>query len=219
MAADFTATIATNVTDYFWDLGDGTVISNSPAISHVWTNAGDYSLIVSAYDGLNGASISSTSVVHIIEDITHYVSLSSTNPIAPYISWETAATNIQDAIDSAVNSMVLVSNGVYEVGRRGTQTDIEARVVITKPIIVASVNGPEVTTIKGRWTSQPDAHTGPDALRCVYLTNGAALLGFTVTGGDTDINGTGGGIWCESSTALVSNCIVTANGAANGGGM
>ncbi len=32
---------------------------------------------------------------------TFYVSLGSTNPVPPYISWETAATNIQAAVDSA----------------------------------------------------------------------------------------------------------------------
>src|SRR5207344_293420 len=45
--------------------------------------------------------------------------------------------------------------------------------------------------------------------RCVYLTNWASLSGFTLTNGVNP--GSGGGLWCESTNAVVSNCVVVDN--------
>ena len=53
---------------------------------------------------------------------------------------------------------------------------------------------------------------------------GPALIGFTVANGATRSAGnssrerSGGGIWCASSSAVVSNCVLTGNSANNAGG-
>ena len=142
--------------------------------------------------------------MHVEEHPVQYVALaSSANPVAPYTSWATAATNIQDAVDVAPpGATIFVTNGVY------------TPVSVNTPLTVQSVNGPGVTIINGG-----------GAQGCVYLTNNAAMVGFTLTNGvalvggeSIGIEGSGGGVYCESTSAVVSNCVLSGNSAILGGG-
>jgi hypothetical protein len=145
------------------------------------------------------------------------VDLNSTNPVSPYASWDTAATNIQDAITASVTGdIVLVTNGIYAGGGKSMDGAITNRVSVDKAIIVQSVNGPFVTIIQGAW--DPASTNGPGAVRCAWLTNNATLSGFTLRGGATASNGSGGGVWGASTNATVYNCVFTVNDAAQSGG-
>jgi len=118
-----------------------------------------------------------------------YVNVNSATPAPPYTTWATAATNIQDAANAAGSGdEIVVTNGTY------------TPVTVNTPLLVQSVNGPGGTVIDGGGVAP-----------CVYLTNNAVLVGFTLTNGS-------GGVYCEDASAVVSNCVLTGNSSDVGGG-
>jgi hypothetical protein len=204
-----TAFIAGRTDLSVWDFGDGFVQVNEPYTSHTWTAPGDYLVALWAYNDSHPEGVSATVTIH-VEEGRHYVAASSGNPVAPYTSWATAATNIQEAVDAAPpGAMIIVTNGTYAAGGRATPATGDGatnRVTVDKPLTLLSVNGPGVTVIQGQI---PGATNG--GMRCVYLTNGATLAGFTMTNGS-------GGVYCESTSAVLTNCVLAGNSAAQGGG-
>lgn len=156
------------------------------------------------------------------EAASHYVSASNPKPVSPYTSWETAAKSIQQALDVAVaGDAVVVTNGVYQTGGRTPGSSLLTRVVVGAGVAVRSVNGPEVTLIRG--AKAAGGGNGNGAVRCVFLDTDASLSGFTLTNGATALglgpfDSYGGGVYGASSTAMVSNCVLVANSAEVGGG-
>jgi hypothetical protein len=214
---------------YFWNK-DGAPIqddghhSNSGTANLVVNNfgpddAGLYQIVVS-----NAFGVVTSQVAQVV---IHVVDAAGANPIAPYSTWATAATNIQDAINiAAAGDIVLVTNGVYATGGKVMAGDLTNRVALDKPVIVLSVNGYAATVIQGAWDPIPT--NGPGAVRCAYLAAGAVLNGFTLQNGATRATGdfssggpleSGGGIWCVSTNGVVSDCLLTNNSAIYGGGI
>jgi hypothetical protein len=204
-AVGFTAMIEGRTTASTWDFGDGSMATNQPYASHAWTALGDYLVVLRAYNGSQPGGVSASMTIHVVARPTHYVMANSANPSAPYSSWATAATNIQDAVDAATvpGALVLVTNGIYAGGSRvaGGATN---RVIVGNLITVQSVNGPLFTIIDGGRSN-----------RCVYLADNTSLSGFTLTNGAAS---QGGGVQCASAAAVLSNCVVTGNSAGWFGG-
>jgi hypothetical protein len=183
-------------------------------------NAGDNAYVSTTTDLAGNPRIAGGTVdMGAYELQVHYVNVANTNSVSPFSSWATAATNIQDAVDAASNyDEVLVTNGIYQYGGRVVPPySLTNRLVVSKPLFVQSVNGPGATVIQGYQV--PTGINGNSAVRCAYLTNGASLIGFTLTNGATRTAGdftneqSGGGVLCASTNALLSNCVVTGNSA------
>ena len=92
---------------------------------------------------------------------------------------------------------MLVTNGFYNP------------IYIPRAVTVRSVNGPDSTMIFG---GRYNRFFGGGS-SCAYLAHGASLSGFTLTGGFAE---SGAGVFCESRTAVVSNCVVSGNQAGGG---
>lgn len=149
----------------------------------------------------------------------YYVDAARPDDSGAGTNWATAKRTIQAAVDLAYpGDIVLVTNGVYDAGGAVTPgAFLSNRVCITVPITVQSVGGPAVTLIKGQ------GPLGTNAVRCAYLsTSGAMLAGFTLTNGGTRLVGvtqdTHGGA-AYGPNAVLSNCVITGNAAASGGGV
>ncbi len=222
-AVTLTALIEGRTSRSTWDFGDGVALSNRPYATYAWAEPGEYALVLRAFNESHPAGARATVTIHVGAGL-HYVTANNANPVPPYTSWVTAATNIQDAVGAAaVGGTVLVTNGTYTTGGRAVFGTMTNRVVVDKPLTLRSVNGPEVTIIQGYQV--PGTTNGDGAIRCVYLANGASLSGFTLTHGATrDVDdytsseSSGGGVWCESASVVVSNCVLTGNSAKYGGG-
>ncbi len=225
----FLSDINGSVSSNAWDFGDGMTLTNQSGATHAWAAPGDYLVAFTVYNDSNPGGVGASMMIH-IGDGTNYVAQGNSNPVAPYNSWATAATNIQDAIDQAVlGATVLVSNGVYQTGGRpvGNPPDfgpiLTNRVAVTNLLTITSVNGPAVTSIVGYQV--PGTINDYGAVRCVYLAAGANLSGFTITNGATGPGGSdgvweswGGGVDCASDEAVVSNCVIVNNASGDTGG-
>jgi len=113
-----TALIEGRVSDSVWEFGDGYIASNEP-YTRMRGTPGDYLVALWCFSDSYPNGVRATVTIHVITGI-HYVAPASANPVAPFISWATAATNIQDAIDAATEpgAQVLVTNGTYATGSR-----------------------------------------------------------------------------------------------------
>jgi subtilisin family serine protease len=127
---------------------------------------------------------------------TNYVSLDGSHQW-PFLTWATAATNIQDAVYAASpGNPVLVSNGVFRIPQ---QIEINSRTT------VQALNGASNTTVMA---------DGFD--RCFLISHTNAVLdGFTAINGKAD---QGGGIYCDEG-GIVTSCMIRSNSAGYGGGL
>ncbi len=170
-------------------------------------NIGSYKVVVTNNYGV----IMSQAATLNVTNSTHYANIAGSNPVPPYASWTTAATNIQDAVNAAyAGDLVLVTNGDYQAGAIITADGATNHVVTTNAIALLSVSGPSQTIIDGGGTN-----------RCIYLADGSSLSGFTITGGGAGTGpnpASGGGVCCATTNVIVTNCVFVSNQCMGQGG-
>ncbi len=197
----FTATVGgTNTTDvyYRWDFDNDGVIDQQGFDKAVVTNAypecGIYDIVLSVSNAAGEVSLWARPESLSIGPPVVYVSLGAAH-VSPYTNWLSAATDIQSAINVAVDgTVILVSNGVYSL----TQT-------------LLLTNGATLRAIPERG---PTVLYGNSAVRCLeVLDSNAVVDGFVITGG---LAGQGGGAYC--SGGVIQNCTIVSNTASGGGG-
>jgi len=140
-------------------------------------------------------AVNSFLLLHVFAD-TAYVDINSTNPVPPYSSWATAATNIASPIGLINVDTVLVTNGHYL---------LSSEIQVNADVTIQSVHGDDVTLIDGG-----------GSYRCFNISSSSCIIdGFTITNGYADY---GGGIQCADTAPLIKNCTFSKNRATYFGG-
>jgi len=159
-----------------------------------------------------------------------YVSVNGGN-FWPYDTVQKAAVNIQDAIDTAVNSdRIVVDDGIYKRAYRGVEGMKNRIAVVNKSLkILANTTKPSGMIVLGAKDLLTDG-MGTNAVRCAYLKNysGVLLSGFVLSNGFTRGNngptsidmyqGFGGAVFLDGN-GDISNCIIASSVASGGGGV
>jgi predicted outer membrane repeat protein len=190
-------------------------------VSQGQVTGGNFAMVLSDDPDEGGATDPTVTPIVVLatDPVVVYVSPAGSN-LWPYTNWIMAATTIQTAVNAVwTNGTVWVTNGLYNAGGAAV-LGLSNRVALTKPVTVLSTNGPANTFIVGQ------GPLGSSAVRCVYMTNGTLLAGFTLTNGFTVATTNafpwdeGGGGAFLNQGGVLSNCLVRGNTAiARGGGV
>jgi hypothetical protein len=140
----------------------------------------------------------------------YYVVPTNAGAAAPYMTWETAATNLQAAVGQAqtnwgpgTNCIVIVTNGTYR---------LSASLTISNGITVRSLNGATATVLRA-------AGSGFSMVTLSSAATNASLDGFTITGGNGGTSVSGGGVFSVAPNSAIRNCVLAGNAGRNGGAL
>lgn len=118
-------------------------------------------------------------------------------PAYPFSSWQTAAESLQEALTACGHGTVLTAGPGW--------FGVTEEIVLGKGIKIRSSDGPDVTSVYA-------IRGSGEQRRVITLQHAdAELCGLTVSNGYLDISAGGAGVICRDG-ALISNCVVRANG-------
>jgi len=208
----FTATVTggnTNITDYVWDFGDGSISNGASlgVVGHTYSAAGLYTVTLSVTnDAAEVASSTNTDYIAVWGDFA-YVSASSPSPAEPYHTWANAAHTIDAALSPApVGATIAITNGTY---------NITAEILVDKAVTLTSFGNGVYGGLVNATNTVIDgpADLGNSGPRIFSVTDaGAVLDGLTITDGDGRLQSPTGGLGVYMTDGALHNCIVKENG-------
>lgn len=177
----------THITNYEWNFGNGNISGVGLATVTNTYPAGYFTVSLSVVNqGSEIASETKTQFIRVYPAIS-YVAQDGEH-VPPFLSWATAATNVQAALDAAYSdgdrrTRVLVSNGTYIV---------KETLQLIKDITVQSVNGAASTILSAN---------NVDGRRVLTVNSpGAVMEGFTTTKGYLYWSSSGGSVRLDAGT-------------------
>lgn len=179
------------------------------------------------YTAETAGVIGVSNVIAAIVSTNWYVNAVSGSDLNDGFTEETAKLTLAGVMSAAVRAgdTVNAAEGTYDDGEMkqrvgsGWKQDVPSlvisnRVVVPAGVTLVATGARDKTVIEGR-SSDSETGCGPDALRCVFLEDGAKISGFTVRGGRTAAAGSsddvyaGGILGLSAAQAMVENCFIT----------
>ena len=127
-----------------------------------------------------------------------------------------AAATKADGLRSG--DVIYVAPGIYDEGMDDVAEITRCRVRVPAGVTLKATGGAEQTFIMGANSTHELARAsgnGTNAVRCVYMDDGARVEGFTLTGGRTAADNRGGG---AAGVGYLVDCVVSNNSAFDRGG-
>lgn len=184
-----------DVLSYAWDFGDGTTTTTyTPSVEHTYTTGGILTVSLVVTDetaGKTADTVTRADFLQLAPQIL-YVDQACEAPTAPYGTWETAATKVQDALNAAVDGCEIVVRAArYADG---------ARILVEKSVHLHSETGNPEDVVFAR-------KSGVDHAILYINAHGALVDGCAIEGGRA--NGyAGAGISYGILGGCASNCVI-----------
>ena len=160
-----------DVLSYAWDFGDGTSTTTpTNAVEHTYTTGGILTVSLVVTDVTAGKTADPATRADFLQFAPQilYVDQACESPVAPYGTWETAATKVQDALNAAVDGCeIIVRAARYADG---------ARILVEKSVHLHSETGSPEDVILAR-------KSGVDHAILFVSAHGALVDGFAIEGG------------------------------------
>ena len=184
-----------DVLSYAWDFGDGTTTTTyTPSVEHTYTTGGILTVSLVVTDVTAGKTADPATRTDFLQFAPRilYVDQACEAPAAPYGTWETAATKVQDAINAAVDGCeIIVRAARYADG---------ARILVEKSVHLHSETGNPEDVVFAR-------KSGVDHAILYINAHGALVDGCAIEGGRA--NGyAGAGISYGILGGCASNCVI-----------